>query len=148
MSFFKNLKLKILKIVSGARHNLVLCDNFKIYSFGDNSHYQCSGLNTAYLCPIQVSKDNEIEMIDIFAGYNFSLSYGKNEMIFCWGDNSHYKISTDLSTRGPYNPTISTSFLGLNIGQIFAGINNTAIVLSDYKNSIKNKSMMKYYNNN
>ena len=42
MNYFKNLIIK--EIETGASYTLFLCNNGRIYAFGDNEHYQC-GIN-------------------------------------------------------------------------------------------------------
>ena len=36
-------------------------------------------------------------------------------------------------------PVFSSDMLGLNVAEIFVGVNNTALLLSDYENCIWNK---------
>ncbi len=144
LNFFEETKLKILKISSGGRHNLVLCSNFKVYSFGDNSQFQCSGSNTFYSSPYEINSLNNLKVLDIYAGYNFSILVSFNELIWCFGDNTNHKIGTDVNLKGSKDPYFSKDLLGLNIGKIFPGINNMAIVLSDYRNNLINTT--KYSN--
>jgi len=131
LNYFQNNNLQILKISAGARHNLILCSDFTIYSFGDNSQFQCSGLNGAYSSPYKIIKDNNLEIIDIYAGYNFSVLLSKKGLIWSFGDNSNHKYGTDINLKGSSNPVFSNDMLGLKVGKIFVGINNIAILLSE-----------------
>ena len=63
----------------------------------------------------------------------------KNDLVWCFGDNSNCKYGTDINVKGSCEPVFSTDMLGLNVGEIFVGINNTALLLSDYNNRISNR---------
>ena len=139
MTFFKDNNLRIKKIAAGGRHNLVLCDNNKIYAFGDNSQNQCSGLNIFYNQPYLITKECEMNVLDIFAGYDFSACYSTQQGLLCWGNNSNYKYGTDIDEKGSHVPIFTNDLLGLNIGEVYTGVNNMVVILSDFSNSILNK---------
>ena len=131
----------INKIAVGGRHNLILCNDGNVYSFGDNSQNQCSGYNTCYRTPTLINKYSGSNAIDIFAGYNFSVSYSDLENIWSWGDNSNYKCGTDMNIKGTANPTNSNDLIGLNVGNIYTGINHMIIALTDDQNTLKRKNI-------
>ena len=131
--FFEN-KLKIIKISSGARHSLVLCEGGKVYCFGDNSDSQCCGLEKIVSIPtlVRFNDFNEV-IVDIKAGFNHSIAKGKTGKIYVWGDSAWDKLGFK-ETRVDQNEPIEVSDLKIrNIYSIFAGPMQSAFFVSGGK---------------
>ena len=129
--FFYNKKIKIKKISSGARHSLVLCEEGKVYCFGDNSDSQCCGLEKIVAIPTLVRfNDFNEEIVDIKAGFNHSIAKGKNGKIYVWGDSAWDKLGFK-ETRVDQNEPVEVSDLKIrNIINIFAGPMQIAFFIS------------------
>ena len=129
--FFFNNGLKVKKISSGARHSLVLCDDGKVYCFGDNSDSQCCGLEKIVSIPtlVRFNDFNEI-IVDITAGFNHSIAKGKTGKIYVWGDSAWDKLGFK-ETRVDQNEPVEVSDLKIrNVVRMFAGPMQTAFFVS------------------
>ena len=132
--FFYNNNLKIIKISSGARHSLVLCEGGKVYCFGDNSDSQCCGLEKIVSTPtlVRFNDYNEV-IVDIKAGFNHSIAKGKTGKIYVWGDSAWDKLGFK-ETRVDQNEPVEVSDLKIrNVHSIFAGPMQTAFFISGGK---------------
>ena len=132
--FFYNNKLKILKLSSGARHSLVLCEGGKVYCFGDNSDSQCCGLEKIVSIPtlVRFNDFNEV-IVDVKAGFNHSIAKGKTGKIYVWGDSAWDKLGFK-ETRVDQNEPVEVSDLKIrNVIRIFAGPQQTAFFISGGK---------------
>jgi alpha-tubulin suppressor-like RCC1 family protein len=132
--FFFNNGLKVKKISSGARHSLVLCDDGKVYCFGDNSDSQCCGLEKIVSTPtlVRFNDYNEV-IVDIKAGFNHSIAKGTTGKIYVWGDSAWDKLGFK-ETRVDQNEPVEISDLKIrNVHRIFAGPTQTAFFISGGK---------------
>jgi len=129
--FFYYNKLKILKISTGARHSLVLCDRGEVYCFGDNSDSQCCGLEKIVSVPTLVRfNDINEEIVDIKAGFNHSIAKGKTGKIYVWGDSAWDKLGFK-ETRVDQNEPVEISDLKIrNVYGIFAGPMQSAFFIT------------------
>ena len=132
--FFINNGLTIKKISSGARHSLVLCNNGKVYCFGDNSDSQCCGLEKIVSTPTLVRfNDFNEEIVDIKAGFNHSIAKGKTGKIYVWGDSAWDKLGFK-ETRVDQNEPVEVSDLKIrNVLNIFAGPMQSAFFIAGGK---------------
>lgn len=64
---------KIRKIEVGDRHTLVLTEDGKVYACGDNSDFQCSGVDDRNEVLQEISAELKDMPIDIVAGGNSSI---------------------------------------------------------------------------
>jgi alpha-tubulin suppressor-like RCC1 family protein len=128
---------KILKAVSGARHSMVLSEEGKVYSFGDNTECQCSGESSNYATPIKVKFPNKVEIIDIDCGMNHSLALSKYGELFSWGDSSQGKLGYSSGGTSQSTPKSIPFLKSKNISLFSAGPMQTAIVTTVYKDSIE-----------
>ena len=132
--FFYENNLKIIKISSGARHSLVLCEGGKVYCFGDNSDSQCCGLEKIVSVPtlVRFNDFNEV-IVDIKAGFNHSIAKGKTGKIYVWGDSAWDKLGFK-ETRVDQNEPVEVSDLKIrNVYRIFAGPMQSAFFISGGK---------------
>ena len=132
--FFYENRLKIIKISSGARHSLVLCEGGKVYCFGDNSDSQCCGLEKIVSIPtlVRFNDFNEV-IVDIKAGFNHSIAKGKTGKIYVWGDSAWDKLGFK-ETRVDQNEPVEVSDLKIrNVYRIFAGPKESAFFISGGK---------------
>ena len=132
--FFRDNNLKIIKISSGARHSLVLCEGGQVYCFGDNSDCQCCGLEKIVSTPTLVKFNDFNEFIvDIKAGFNHSIAKGRTGKIYVWGDSAWDKLGFK-ETRVDQNEPVEVSDLKIrNVYSIFAGPMQTAFFISGGK---------------
>ena len=132
--FFYENRLQIIKISSGARHSLVLCEGGKVYCFGDNSDSQCCGLEKIVSVPtlVRFNDFNEV-IVDIKAGFNHSIAKGKTGKIYVWGDSAWDKLGFK-ETRVDQNEPVEVSDLKIrNVNRIFAGPMQSAFFISGGK---------------
>ena len=132
--YFYNHSLRIKKISSGARHSLVLCEDGKVFCFGDNSDSQCCGLEKIVAVPTLVRFDDNSELIDdIKAGFNHSIAKSTKGNIYVWGDSAWDKLGFK-ETRVDQNEPVEISDLKIrNIYAIFAGPMQSAFFVSGGK---------------
>ena len=129
--FFYNKNLVVKKISSGARHSLVLCEDGRVYCFGDNSDSQCCGLEKIVSVPtlVRFNDLNEV-IVDITAGFNHSIAKGKTGKIYVWGDSAWDKLGFK-ETRVDQNEPVEVSDLKIrNVIRMFAGPMQTAFFVS------------------
>jgi alpha-tubulin suppressor-like RCC1 family protein len=129
--FFYNKNLVVKKISSGARHSLVLCEDGRVYCFGDNSDSQCCGLEKIVSVPtlVRFNDFNEV-IVDITAGFNHSIAKGKTGKIYVWGDSAWDKLGFK-ETRVDQNEPVEVSDLKIrNVIRMFAGPMQTAFFVS------------------
>lgn len=134
--FFSENDLNIVKIVNGARHSLVLCDNGNIYCFGDNSDGQCCGLEKVVLEPTLVKffddddEEENVFVVDICCGFNHSIckdSYGK---VYFWGDSAWGKLGIKETKVDQCIPLEMSDMKIRNVVKMFAGPMQSAIFVS------------------
>ncbi len=153
INFFSNLNTaKISKIATGSRSSLVLMDDGTLYTFGDNSDSQCTGLATMYPTPKKIAEELKGKIIDIFCGYNHcTIIMGKenkyklyliiyiildNGDMYSWGDNSYGKLTLMEMTQNINYPRILQILKGKYVTEIALGYYMTIIGTSSYENSI------------
>lgn len=51
--------------------------------------------------------------------------------MWSWGDNSNYKCGSDINFKGSALPVRSNDLVGLNIKNVFTGINHMVIELTN-----------------
>lgn len=129
INFFKGKNVK--KISLGARHSLVLTHEGNIYSFGDNSEGQCSGVEKAITVPRLVEFPNKDRIIDICCGYNHSVALSINGDIFTWGDSSTGKLGYPVYDSVQYYPKIIPFLKYRYINLIAAGPWQTCVAISN-----------------
>lgn len=129
--YFLKHNLKIIKIESGARHSMVLCENGKVYCFGDNTDGQCCGLEKLVETPTLVEFDSADEFIvDICCGFNHSIAKSSSGKIFVWGDSAYDKLGFKEKRIDQYNPVEISDLKIRNVVRIFAGPMQTAFFVS------------------
>ena len=99
----------IIEISAGEYSSLALDDNGHVYIWGDNT-YQRLGTNSKerYLTtPTEISyfTDNDIEIVAIAAGQNFSLALDSAGNVYSWGDNYHGELGNESISK---SDTITT----------------------------------------
>jgi alpha-tubulin suppressor-like RCC1 family protein len=136
VDFFESLGEKIKKVTAGGRHSLVLTENFKVYSFGDNSEGQCSGFEPANFKPIKIKFPSKPKIIDIYSNYNHSIALSSTGDLYTWGDTSHGKLGYVTGVSTQKTPKTIPFLNSKNISNVFCGPNQTAIMTSTFDNSL------------
>lgn len=136
VDFFESRGEKIKKVSAGGRHSLVLTENFKVYSFGDNSEGQCSGFEPANFKPIKIKFPGKPKIIDIYSNYNHSIALSSTGDVYSWGDTSQGKLGYVTGVSTQKTPKTIPFLNSKNISNIFCGPNQTAIMTSTFDNSL------------
>ncbi len=94
------LDVKIVKIVAGGDHNILMTEDRQVYTFGSNFMGQC-GVDSAqnkFLMPQHVQELSNYKIIDIAAGGSHSMALTASGAVLAWGFNffgqlglGHYK---------------------------------------------------------
>ncbi len=120
--YFNKYKLTIVKISTGARHSLILCDNGNVYCFGDNSDGQCVGYEKIVSSPSIVDFGSEKEFIvDIQAGFNHSMAKSKSGKVYVWGDSAWDKLGFKETRVDQFTPVEVSDMKIRNVIRMFAG---------------------------
>ena len=120
--YFNKYNLTIVKISTGARHSLVLCDNGNVYCFGDNSDGQCVGYEKIVSSPSIVDFGSEKEFIvDIQAGFNHSMAKSKSGKVYVWGDSAWDKLGFKETRVDQFTPVEVSDMKIRNVIRMFAG---------------------------
>lgn len=92
---------KIVSITSGGYHNLVLADDNKLYSWGNNYYGQLgNGGNVNSNLPVAVNDASDLfsnTIYSISAGLYHSVVLTSNGKLYSWGDNSFSQLGTGLN---------------------------------------------------
>lgn len=124
--FFKNKD--VVQIVSGARHNLVLCKNGNLYAMGDNSEEQCGILGVKAIVPELIVKN--FTATKVYAGDTHNIAIADNGLLYNWGgmDVNTSRISTSMkeSKLKPMEELKDKEILQLELAYL-----NTIIVVED-----------------
>jgi alpha-tubulin suppressor-like RCC1 family protein len=140
-------------------------DDGTLYTFGDNSDGQCTGLALMYPTPKKIAEELKGKIIDIFCGYNYCIIIMGKENIYqftnykihldngdmySWGDNSYGKLTLMEMTQNINYPRILQILKGKYVNYIALGYFMTIISTSTYDNSIIkiNKEIEEKNNNN
>ncbi len=136
ITFFEENHIGIKKVTTGSRHSIILGDNNKLYAFGDNSENQCAGNCANYHQPTKVKFLGKDKIVDVYAGYNHSVALTDKGDVFTWGDTSSGKLGyiTGLSTQSI--PKVIPYLKCKNISLISTGPIQTALVTSNYDQSL------------
>lgn len=137
-TFFKDNKLVIDKISSGGRHTLVLCQEGKVYCFGDNSDHQCCDYDKVVLIPTLVKFDNNNPIVDICCGFNSSFARNNKGIVYGWGNNSESKLGIEENRTRPKRPIEITVLRTRNVYGMYAGKHESVffIKMFEEKNSL------------
>ena len=122
----------VIRISEGYNHTLLLRQDGKGYSFGENGKGQL-GLGNSKNCdiPTFIKSTLETELTDIKelkAGKEFSMAVLENGDTYVWGSNENYKLATTQETNQVYpkkNDKIQNTMF------IEAGAENGAIIDND-----------------
>ena len=137
LNYFESKRLKIKKIAAGARHTLVITNDYQLYSFGDNSEGQCTGENECYYIPKKIKFPNGDKVNDVYAGYNHSVAITLLGDVYTWGDSSHNKLGYSTMKSIQNVPKIIPFMKDKEIFQIFTGPMHTALVTDSSESNKK-----------
>lgn len=130
--FFVKNNLKIVKVSTGARHSLILCNDGNVYCFGDNSDGQCCGLEKLVITPSKVTfdEDRDIFIVDVCCGFNHSIAKAKDGRVFFWGDSAWNKLGVKESRIDQFVPIEMSDMKIKNVVGLFAGPMQSAVYIS------------------
>lgn len=134
--FFANSGSKVIKVQAGARHSFVLNDKGDLYSFGDNSEGQCSGLNSRMSAPTRVNLDSKERVVDVFAGYNHSFVISEGGSIYSFGDTANGKLGYPDTNLSNFKPRLIQLLKGKYANVISLGSQFSVVSTSSQKNSL------------
>jgi E3 ubiquitin-protein ligase HERC2 len=136
ITFFEEKNLKPIKVCAGGRHTLVLCDNDRIYAFGDNSDGQCTGNEEQVKIPIKIKSFGRNRIIDIFCGYDYSVALTDEGEVYVWGHVDFLNMSGSHFTSNEYKPKIIPYLKDKHISYIGTGFQQLALATSYYESSL------------
>lgn len=122
----------IRKVICGLRHTLVLCQDGALFSFGDNSYYQCGGNEKSYTKPYPIifkSSKERIFICDISCGDSFSMAKSTRGDIYIWGTVPFF------FTHGEnvyFTPQKIDQLFSNNVKKLFAFNNSALFYIENY----------------
>eukprot|EP01125_Pyxidicula_operculata_P019071 TRINITY_DN688_c0_g1_i2.p1 TRINITY_DN688_c0_g1~~TRINITY_DN688_c0_g1_i2.p1 ORF type:complete len:561 (+),score=101.06 TRINITY_DN688_c0_g1_i2:41-1723(+) len=123
--------LKINQIASGSLHVLLVTDDSKVYTFGENSRSALGLLDVQG----ELSDPTEIpnaffegeKITQVFCGGNFSIALTKTGKLYCWGENKNGQLGLkDTETR--ITPTRITFFDDKPVKTVGCGDYHTLVI--------------------
>lgn len=110
-------KVDFIKSSTGTGHTLAITEQNEVYAWGTNWAGQVGDkTNDFKSTPINITPyfllESDESIVDIFAGYLFSMALSSKGRVFTWGYNDEYRLGRDY---GPYNePVDITQLLNLS----------------------------------
>ena len=122
----------VIKISESYSHIVLLRNDGKAYSFGDNSKGELGIGNTKNVdVPTLIKNasgtDDLQNILEIKAGKEFSMALLKDKTVYIWGSNSNYKLTTMQET----NQVLPKQNEKINALAIEAGVENGAYIDND-----------------
>ena len=116
---------KIVKIAAGENHVLFLNIDGNIWSYGDGNGYGQLGLGHSNyagsnLDKIKYFQKNEIKIIDIQCGANYSLAIDDKYNVYGWGDNGYGQCGEN-TPKSVSRPTLINGLTQFKIIEIKCG---------------------------
>lgn len=136
ITYFDERDFKIKSVKCGIRHSIVLTEDGKVFTFGDNTDSQCSGFSIFNKEPVQVKFTGNEIIKEIFAGGNFSLAVNKKDEIFSWGDTSFDKLGFHAIDTKIKVPKQIPFLAGRHINNIYTGHEQIVISLGTKQNCL------------
>lgn len=128
---------KIQAVAAGQNHCVVLADDGKVYTWGDNSYGQLgNGNNTDSNVPVEVIMTGAIagkSIVAISAGELFSVALASDGTVYTWGYNSSGQLGNGNTTSSNVPVAVTTSgvLAGKTVTVIDAGSSHCLVVASD-----------------
>ncbi|MCD6594416.1 T9SS type A sorting domain-containing protein [bacterium] len=130
---------EIVKISAGVEHNLVLLDDGTVWTWGNNCCGQLgNGTTDSSNVPIQVHGVDNIgyldNIIDISAGFYYSLARSVDGSVFAWGNNDYGQLGDgNVIQRNIPVQVLDSAGIGFlaNIIEISAGALHCAAIRND-----------------
>ncbi len=128
---------KIKAVAAGESHCVVLADDGKVYTWGDNSYGQLgNGNNTDSNVPVEVITSGAIagkSIVAISAGGLFSVALASDGTVYTWGYNSSGQLGYGNNTDSNVPVAVTTSgvLAGKTITVIDAGHSHCLVVASN-----------------
>jgi hypothetical protein len=141
---FESVNAKFLDVAAGARHSLVLEENGRIYSFGDNSEGQCGIENSRSYLPVEIHTrgllgEEGVKTRFLYAGDAHSAIVTSDGDMFAWGDNSAGRLGIKTSAS-VFRPTLVDDLMGRNIINVGLGGFFSIAVVGPANHSLINRT--------
>ncbi|XP_015365250.1 PREDICTED: X-linked retinitis pigmentosa GTPase regulator-like [Diuraphis noxia] len=122
----------VIEISCGEEHSGIVCKNNIIYGFGDNSDGQLgqSVADVTYSdVPIEVTRFNDKNIIQLSAGSYHTAVLIENGDVYVWGSNSDRQLGLNSIDEDSVNVSVPTIVpIALPVVYISCGHNHTAFV--------------------
>jgi len=122
------------QLAGGYDHSLLLRPNGALYAWGDNTQGQLgNGGNTNSLVPVAVGQGAVpagVRLVQVAAGYEYSLALGSNGLVYAWGSNDNGQLG-DGSTTARSSPVAVSLPAGVRIVQVAAGLFHSLALAAD-----------------
>lgn len=123
----------IRKVICGLRHTLVLCQDGALFSFGDNTYYQCGGNEQKnYTKPHPIifeSMKERVFICDISCGDSFSMAKSTRGDVYIWGTVPFF------FTHGEnvyFSPQKIDQLSANNVKKLYAFTNSALFYIENY----------------
>jgi len=129
-------QVKVKMLCAGARHSLLLTDDGKLFSMGDNAHGQLGIEGKAVPMvdsPTAVGGplgDEDVRVKLVSAGDNFTCAVTEDDQLYTWGGNSNGQLALGKLTDQPL-PCKVPQLSGLGIGHICCGARHALAVTNN-----------------
>ena len=132
LNFFSAYRGKVKKIVCGSRNSFVLLDSGELYSFGDNSEGQSTGLATRYNTPIKIIFDFEEtdKIVDIEAGWVHSFIQCQSGKFYSFGSAADDKLGNNETQQFSCFAKPVQKVVGRKISKFYLGKNCSLLLTS------------------
>ncbi|NQF16186.1 hypothetical protein HPY31_20025 [Brevibacillus sp. HB1.3] len=93
----------VKKIKAGSFHSLALKNDGTVWAWGDNKYGQSGLGKNIYNSKVPVQVEGMTDVIDISAGYYYSLALKSDGTVWSWGENSYEQLGINNKTT-QYTP--------------------------------------------
>ncbi len=130
LHYFDSVRNKIKKVVAGGRNTFVLLDSGEIYTFGDNSEGQSTGLCSRYVLPTKINFDFEEtdKIINLETGDNHSIAQTASGKLYSWGCCGDDKLGTSENNQYSCFAKPIQKLVGKNVESFYLGKNVSLII--------------------
>ncbi|RZF39897.1 hypothetical protein LSTR_LSTR010525 [Laodelphax striatellus] len=122
-----SIKEKVLQIVCGYLHTLMLTEEKYLLVFGEGKSGKLGlGGTSSVPMPIPLKFDKNVRSIS--AGGNHSLALTDEGDVYAWGNNEHGQLGFSEEKTEITNPILVTPLLNVRVAQIACGDSHSAFV--------------------
>ena len=127
----------VVSIAAGTFHNLALCSDGTVVSWGLNDHGQLGdGTNTNRFTPVNVNASGALAgktVVALAAGHSHSLALCSDGTVVSWGWNSNGQLGDGTTGTRPTPVAVSTTgaVAGKTVVAVYAGFFHSLALCSD-----------------